>query len=168
MPRDDPVFDEPPAWQRARQRAFDDLELRLVDDACSLDVDTRSAVHSYNAGRRVVSHPGWLPPRPPRRMPAAHKVAEYWRDRGVFRVTAAPSCFRCGVPAELWNHLDRAHLVDRFLGGLDHAANLAMICTTCHKLMPMFEPESAQAAISWITHPDWLADLGIDANGYPR
>lgn len=94
----------------------------------------------------------WLAFRPARKMPSAKKIAAYWEQRGTpFDVQSnQPCCFACKTRSDRWNNFDRAHLVDRFLGGLDHEANLAMLCHTCHKIMPMFEVSDYQHAIDWV------------------
>ncbi|WP_280248783.1 HNH endonuclease [Nocardia abscessus] len=74
-------------------------------------------------------------------------------------IATQPRCFRCGLRVEIWNQLDRAHLVDRFLGGLDHEPNLTMLCPLCHKIMPMFEPEQGAEAIAWVAQANFFADF---------
>lgn len=75
-----------------------------------------------------------------RRMPAAHKVAKYWADRGdVFQVDLDdPRCFGCCHPVNNWGRLERAHLINHAEGGLDHEGNLALLCRDCHRVMPSF------------------------------
>lgn len=64
--------------------------------------------------------------RPGRRMPTAVKIARYWLGAGPFAVDMdRPACFGCGQREAEWRHLERAHLIDRMCGGLDHEANLA-------------------------------------------
>jgi len=94
----------------------------------------------------------WLASRPPRKMPSAKKVVVYWKLRGKpFDVQSnQPCCFACKTPSDSWNNFDRAHLVDRFLGGLDHEVNLVMLCHACNKIMPMFEVSNYQHAIDWV------------------
>jgi hypothetical protein len=102
--------------------------------------------------KTVATQPNWMKPRPPRRMPRAESIARYWELRSeTFSVDASdPRCFACKTQVEKWSDLDRAHIEDRFLGGLDHEANLAMICQPCHRLMPMFEPGTYQDSVGWI------------------
>jgi hypothetical protein len=87
-----------------------------------------------------------------------------------------PHCFRCDeympwgssillpyahVPfstelneEQKWNisgkWLERAHLVDRALGGPDSPDNMVMLCHGCHVVMPSFDFGKRQAAIDWI------------------
>jgi hypothetical protein len=157
----EPTLDEEPhEWRERRRLALERLEEKLVDDLCNIHMETSDAIRKYEAAKRRLLDPDWLPPRPPRRMPSAQKIAKYWQGRDTFPLASdRPRCWRCGHVVEKWNHLDRAHLVDRFLGGLDHEPNLAMICILCHKLMPMFEPEHGQEAIAWVQHYDIKVDL---------
>lgn len=106
-----------------------------------------------------------LPARPPRRMPALWTLASYWAARFGLDgdALAVPFCFGCGTempadgatPERRWNRaagrLERAHLVDRFLGGLDGPQNVIPLCVLCHKLMPMFDIEQGDAALAWVT-----------------
>lgn len=84
-------------------------------------------------------------------MPSAQKVAAYWETRGEpFRVDLSqPECFGCGHATLKWSDLDRAHLIDRVCDGLDHAANLAMLCGICHRLMPSFESGQIEEALDY-------------------
>lgn len=101
---------------------------------------------------RVASYPGWLAARPPRRMPPARRVAEHWHRLGApFAIDIdEPACFGCGLTVARWSDLERAHMIDRFLGGLDHEANLAMLCALCHRLMPMFDVGDEAAALHYV------------------
>ncbi len=118
--------------------------------------------------RAYVVQPGWQPPRPSRRMPKLWVIASYWAEHGTFGevyLSGAPYCFGCRkhvpvrrivfkTPVERWNKssllLDRAHLVDRWNGGVDGPQNLVPLCYACHKLMPSFGPGEGQEAIAWV------------------
>ena len=116
-----------------------------------------------------------------RRHPSAWAIAEYWLSDtdtpfctpGDFYITGdlyriqLPHCFRCGkwLPAdngihekELWNRsgswLQKAHLVDRALGGSDDTDNMVMLCAECHSVMPSFDYGERQAAIEWVLRED--------------
>jgi 5-methylcytosine-specific restriction endonuclease McrA len=96
--------------------------------------------------------------RPNRQVPAPHKVAAWWAEHpGVFDVDPQrPECFRCKAPGRAWRcgyqsvSLERAHLVDRIRGGLDHAGNLAVLCHHCHVQMPSFGNGEWFDAVTWI------------------
>lgn len=99
-----------------------------------------------------------MPDRPPRRMPSARAVAEYWHTRNdLFDIDLdRPRCFRCDGRVPEWNWLDRAHLIDRVNNGLDHAANLVMLCPSCHKRMPSFDNGEDDGALGWVLRlPMW-------------
>lgn len=89
--------------------------------------------------------------RPARRVPTGQVVAEYWAGRGEpFLVDADdPRCFGCGRREFEWPDLERAHLIDRACDGLDHEANIAMLCRTCHSCMPMFENGQIEEALDY-------------------
>lgn len=96
-----------------------------------------------------------------------------------FEDDGEPSCAACGwrVPASVerdlpdnptesdwkmvWRHaekwLDRAHLMDRSLGGPDIRANLVPMCHVCHDDMPPFDTRAD--ALKWIASrphcPPW-------------
>lgn len=106
-----------------------------------------------------------------RNMPSLTRIVKYWstdRNAAVFPNLEShgigwgePFCFRCGWLAPLpeqpktkvWIHatgwLDRAHLVDHFLGGVDGPENLVPLCTICHRRMPELFHERDKA-IAWI------------------
>jgi 5-methylcytosine-specific restriction endonuclease McrA len=91
-----------------------------------------------------------LPPkRPARRMPTLRAIARHW-DLGDH-----PACFRCGdePPVEGWGNahgwLERAHLIDRWAGGLDLVTNIVPLCPRCHRRQPIFEPGDEDAALTW-------------------
>lgn len=112
--------------------------------------------------------------RPDRKMPTLFACAEYWAERLQpeadrwprvrFDVALAePFCFRCGwlAPVEeegptktRWAkatpYLDRAHLIDRFQGGLDVVANIIPLCHLCHRVMGMFEPGKETEVFAWL------------------
>lgn len=79
---------------------------------------------------------GDLADRGTRRMPPVRRIAEHWGR-------APDVCFRCGMGTP---HPDRAHLIDRCVGGLDDVQNVALLCSLCHRMMPPFEPGEEQAA----------------------
>ena len=79
-------------------------------------------------------------------MPSAAKVALHWRRRTI-------ACFLCGAVAECWNDLERAHLIDRWAGGLDGAQNLVLLCGFCHRIQPIFEPGDEARALEWVFTP---------------
>lgn len=103
-----------------------------------------------------------IPRRPPRKMPLGRQIAEYWQHLGApFHIDAdVPQCFCCRRVSTDWRDFDRAHLVDRQLGGLDLEANLAMLCPRpCHTLMPVFEIDEWEKAIQWVARQGWVSDL---------
>lgn len=97
--------------------------------------------------------------RPVRRVqPSIHTVTAWWAEHpGVFDV-ARPECFRCTIPGHLIS-LQRAHLVDRIRGGLDHEANLAVLCHYCHVQMPSFGNGQWIDAVTWIRTTISVAEL---------
>lgn len=108
--------------------------------------------------------------RPPRSMPHLRDIAEYWVDREDDLPSyqahsiglGEPFCAACGwlapVPDGLgrksWalasRFLDRAHLVDRALGGLDHEGNIVVLCHLCHRRMPSFDVDQWADAVAWV------------------
>jgi hypothetical protein len=90
-------------------------------------------------------------------MPTAARVAEFWSRRGApFKVDLqTPACFACGLPVTEWAALERAHLVAHIYDGLDHEANLAMLCNGCHHHQPDGDP-TGQTAILYIELGGWL------------
>ncbi len=122
----------------------------------------------------LAKSPEWLATRPGRRlMPSLQTVAEYWlqRDGSPFDDDPVgigkPHCIRCGFmhrwvikrgvywPTPAWDSasawLDRAHLVDRDLGGLDGPQNVVPLCLGCHKIMPSFGSEEGPEALWWVS-----------------
>lgn len=102
-------------------------------------------------------------PRAGRRMPSLWRIVSYWEPLGTFPVSLeSPHCFACFAtrripagatsPGARWQAagLERAHLVDRILGGLDNASNLVPLCAFCHFHMPSFGPQSGAQAIRWV------------------
>lgn len=77
--------------------------------------------------------------RPKRRMPSQTRILRYW---GI----EEPRCFRCLVPTR---GLERAHLVDRWDGGLDGAQNIALLCQSCHAQMRVFRNGDGERALKW-------------------
>lgn len=75
-----------------------------------------------------------------------------------------PSCMACGEGMETWRECERAHVIARWLGGLDGAQNLWLLCHFCHRgseergwrSMPDFAPGDEAAADLWLaSHPTW-------------
>lgn len=106
---------------------------------------------------------GGLAIRPPRRMPALKALAAY------HGMGSDPHCFVCGygrggdwVSAGSW--LDRAHVIDRFLGGLDGPQNLRPLCRLCHNIQPVFEPGQEAEALTWFG--EGFPDEAVDAAEY--
>lgn len=89
------------------------------------------------------------PKRPARRMPPLGKIAAY------HNLGSAPHCVRCGDWALVahWDEssrfLDRAHIIDRHLGGLDDLQNIAPLCPKCHRRQPSFAPGQETSALAW-------------------
>ena len=68
-------------------------------------------------------------------MPSCAEIARH-HDRAV-------ACFACGYSKT--GRLERAHAIPRAIGGSDDAANLALLCPTCHRAAP----DTADAAYFW-------------------
>ena len=154
------LLDELPHWLETRLAAIAKIQNNAIHDYLSAPAGAGIGLLT-RANREcflIATMPNWLPKRPGRRMPQADSVARFWHEHpGTFDVNlAAPACFRCGAGAGSWRHLERAHLVDRWCGGLDHEANLAMLCGNCHTRMPMFLVEQGAQAITWIQSDDDL------------
>ena len=144
-------------WEPARQRELAKLARRLAGDPAH-DAD------AYLVSVRAVQDPGWIPRRPPAKLPSLWAVAVYWADRGTFAVDLDnPHCFACSAiarpqdslaPAVRWNRsrgrLDRSHLVTRARGGLDGPQNLVPLCIPCNQLMPVFGIGQAAEAVRWV------------------
>ena len=108
-------------------------------------------------------HDSWRRPR--RSMRSVKKVAEFWAapERAhVFQVSMdRPECFACGLMGPDWTGwLQRAHLVTRCYGGLDHEGNLALLCEPCHADMPDFHFYEGCWAIEWVRASRFLVDTG--------
>jgi hypothetical protein len=80
--------------------------------------------------------------RGPRQMPSMKVIL---RHRGFQEAR----CVRCGYGG----YLERAHIIDRFLGGLDNPANFAPLCDECHRNQPIFEPGDEAEALRWFRLP---------------
>lgn len=144
---------DPSEWADARRIELDRIERLFTDQLADTQIPTAVAASKYKAARFAVLHPLWMPKRPPRRMPPAHRVANYWAGQDPFTVDSDnPACFRCHLRVDEWSNLQRAHLVDRFRGGLDHAANLAMLCYVCHAIMPLFDAHESAHALAWVAN----------------
>lgn len=95
--------------------------------------------------------------RPKRKMPTWVRIA---RHLGIY--DDVPACFHCGLA--FWDYewgtvggrLERAHVIDRFTGGLDVESNIRPLCPWCHKLQPMFEPGQEEEALIYFDRPDEL------------
>lgn len=93
---------------------------------------------------------GGLATRPPRRMPSLTSIADH---RGL--LGKHPHCVRCGwqPPVTSWakasQWLERAHIIDRVVDGLDLTSNLAPLCSPCHRSQPIFWPADEGDALSW-------------------
>jgi hypothetical protein len=56
--------------------------------------------------------------------------------------------------------LEKAHVIDRFAGGLDTLPNFRPLCPTCHRLQPMFVPGQEAEALAWFDdHRSPLIDI---------
>jgi hypothetical protein len=98
-------------------------------------------------------------------------VHDYWRAADETAVVfpelkshwigwGEPFCFGCGWLAPVkdgpnaWakpatnGWLERAHLVDHFLGGSGRPENLVPLCHLCHDAMPM--QETRESALKWV------------------
>ncbi|MFE2477837.1 HNH endonuclease [Streptomyces sp. NPDC059389] len=99
-------------------------------------------------------------------MPSKWTIATFWSDSpriGTFAPHLQldePCCFACGWFSERWKKatpqaswqratLERAHIVPRSLGGSDDAANLLLLCRSCHEESPDWsDPEQMARWIS--------------------
>lgn len=162
---------EPDEWKAARHDALTQLSRRLGREFKSdvLRVPVHELVQTLRSAKwdaERLADPRWLSKRPGRRMPSVVVIARHWAGRHPFEDVSLddPQCFGCRWSATAWNssNFERAHLVDRFLGGLDHAGNLVPLCSQCHRVMPMFEIDQGQDAIDWVRAGGWVglvADL---------
>ena len=164
-------------WQPARHRALAELSRerdRLANDFSWAHPDetpreacerTVRALRRNRENRERVLSPGWLPERPKRKMPSLRAIAQFWARREPFAGHGidVPACFGCGweLPcpedaalSQRWQmasrYLERAHLVDHALGGLDGPQNIVPLCGDCHRVMPMFGIDQQDAAIAWV------------------
>jgi 5-methylcytosine-specific restriction endonuclease McrA len=145
-------LDDHHIWKSLRLKVIEQIRndsiMKYATTGCSSDIP-RVNTECY----MIATHPNWMPPRPGRRMPSIKKILAYWErlSDNPFEIhPATPACFRCGLEVDQWNWLERAHLVDRWLGGLDNEANLVMLCRLCHRLMPMFEIGQVADALEWV------------------
>lgn len=148
-------------WEPLRLRRLAELDSAVID---YFRFGT-GCLDGIRYERERVVRPGWIPERV-RRMPTLGPIAAYWSEREPFAIRLSPPhCFRCqircprsGVPASTrkseWDkasrYLERAHLVDHALGGLDGPQNLVPLCHRCHRAMPMFDIGEGAAAIAWV------------------
>lgn len=147
---------EPEPWRSLRAELLAELD-RLQGG----DFDPRkvrpSDFSSISRRRAIINNPAWMPERPGRRMPPAKRVATYWRTRGAFNIDVSdPRCFCCGRQESSWGDLERAHLIDRAIGGLDNEPNLTMLCRTCHSQQPIFEIDEWDNALRWVQGRSWI------------
>src|SRR5687768_54814 len=90
--------------------------------------------------------------RPPRRVPGLSRIADF------HGLGSKPRCIRCGNAnkSTSWSSargLDRAHIIDRWSGGLDDVQNIAPICPNCHREQPIFTPGQEIEALRWFRLP---------------
>jgi hypothetical protein len=149
-------------WEPARQRALAKLSTDLLSLIAKYGPD--DATERYVSLLQDIKSPGWIPARPPRKMPSLWQIAQYWDTRDVFYVDLeAPHCFACPRPIQFradhspkdrWNsaahQLLRGHLVNRKRDGLDGPQNIVPICNFCHRFMGMYSVEDGAAAIEWV------------------
>lgn len=159
-------------WRRARLDAIAEVQKNAIDEYLRAAPDGHTGYANANwRCFHIATASNWLPDRPPRRMPPAHRVAAFWAAQdGPFIVDhSVPQCFRCGIYVSEWRVLQRAHLVDRWAGGLDHEANLVMLCALCHRVMPVFLPGEDERARRWVLNGTGLAELlwPTYADGHP-
>jgi hypothetical protein len=156
-------------WDPARQRALGVLRLRIAatyfprGGAQHLDGFLAEGWPTWAAAERdEILAPDWLAKRN-RRYVSLWVIVSYWSARDTFgKIGDSPHCFACGqeapcqagAPAVRWNgalgYLERAHLVDHWLGGLDGPQNLVPLCCPCHRKMPMFGVGDGPKAIEWV------------------
>lgn len=155
-------------WQPYRERELETLSIKadqLAVDFALGRIPHEQLINGTAAIRRArerMAQVRWLPGRPGRRMPTLFAIAEYWHQRGTFEVDLdGPHCFGCQTVAEYtrdghrrarWNsaRLARAHLYDRFRGGLDGPQNIVPLCGRCHDVMPMFLAQGKLHPIDWV------------------
>lgn len=159
---------DPDEWKTARHAALKRLSERFESEfgAAALRLPPAVLVQMQRSARQdaeALAAPRWLPKRPGRRMPSVLAIAKHWAGRHPFEDVHLdePQCFGCRWSATAWSsaNFERAHLVDRFLGGLDHAGNLVPLCRPCHRVMPMFEIDQGQDAIDWVGAGGWVGEV---------
>ena len=162
------ALDEPAEWKAARRAALARVSSTFEEEfnsaALRLPVDELlQMLRSAKQEAERLADPRWLSKRPGRRMPSVSTIAKYWAGRRPFEDVSLeePQCFGCRRRAAEWSssYFDRAHLVDRFLGGLDHAGNLVPLCVACHRLMPLFEIDQGQVALDWVRAGGWQHEM---------
>jgi hypothetical protein len=87
-----------------------------------------------------------------RRMPSMDRIVEYWH-------IPMWTCWRCG---DYWESkpqgqdapTQRAHVIDRYLGGSDDVANILPLCVPCHRAQPIFCLGEEVRAWAWMRQ-DW-------------
>ena len=132
------------AVERQIGRQAEDVHALLADHDRWLQ-----RVRSLKAEREGLLN-GAVPHRPRRRMPSLKRIAR-------FHGLGDPACYCCGYvhPGEwTWDTanrwLERAHVIDRCFGGLDHEGNLRPLCTWCHRQQPPFSPGEEASALAWV------------------
>lgn len=79
--------------ENARARALEETEAAIID------AEDHSELHllmTLQTRRRAILHPGWRPPRPPRRLPELWAIVSYWAERDTFGdIKEVPHCFGC-------------------------------------------------------------------------
>jgi hypothetical protein len=88
-------------------------------------------------------------------MPSIQAVRSHW---GITH----PECIRCGSETRV----EKAHIIDRCAGGLDHAGNLLPLCHVCHREQPEFVNGDEAEALAWFgaekTDDRWVFHADAD------
>ena len=72
-------------------------------------------------------------------MPSMTKIEAQWDiEHG--------RCLRCQRIARC----EKAHIIDRWCGGIDGVQNIVPLCYQCHAKMPAFDPGDEPMALSWV------------------
>lgn len=137
----------------ADPEASADLWMRQMQRVLSQRKATAREIRRIEAGGCSV--------RPGRSLPPLEAIAGY-HDLGP-----VPHCVRCGRVYEgTWRgagqRLHRAHVIDRFLGGLDLEPNLLPLCVLCHTFQPSFGPGDEAAALSWFLPEEYLYPTNME------
>lgn len=148
-------IEEPLEWRRARLDRLAGVSGRLRHQMVYGPLaGMHEALHYANSATAATLDPRWMPARPPRKMPSLASIVRHWMECDTFPSVRfdEPHCFGCWREAPTWTgrYFDRAHLVDRQVGGLDHVGNMVPLCLLCHRVMPMFEIDEGDKAIAWV------------------